>query len=75
MIRRCAAALGLLLLAACQPAPAPAPAPQVALWAIGQSGNDTIHGWIIGTVHALPPGTAWRRPAIDAAMAGHGRCR
>ena len=73
MIRRCAVALGLLLLAACQPAPAPAPAPQVALWAIGQSGNDTIHGWIIGTVHALPPGTVWRRPAIDAAMASADR--
>ena len=68
MIRRWLATLGLLLVAACQRAPAIAPTPQVALWAISERSSDRIHGWILGTVHALPPGTAWRRPAIDAAM-------
>lgn len=24
-------------------------------------------GWMLGTIHALPPGTAWRTPAITAA--------
>ena len=55
----------VLLAAACQRAPAPAS--HVALWEISAGG--TPQGWILGTIHALPPGTPWRRPAIDAAMA------
>lgn len=61
--------IGLLaLLTACHRAP-PAEQPQsrVALWAISNEGG--IHGWIMGTVHALPHNTVWRRPAIDTALA------
>jgi uncharacterized protein YbaP (TraB family) len=46
---------------------APAPQSHVALWAISIGG--TTRGWIMGTIHALPPGTVWRRGPIDAAMA------
>jgi uncharacterized protein YbaP (TraB family) len=55
----------LLVPAACSRAPAPQS--HVALWAISIGG--TPRGWIIGTIHALPPGTPWRRAPIDAAMA------
>ncbi len=55
-------------LAACGAAKAPpAPPAKVALWAIADSTG--VHGWLLGTVHALPKGTVWRRPAIDAALA------
>jgi uncharacterized protein YbaP (TraB family) len=68
MIRRWLA-LVLLMLAGCQRAPAPAS--HVALWSVGNGAG--THGWILGTIHALPPGTQWRRPAIDAAMAAADR--
>ncbi|WP_028641525.1 TraB/GumN family protein [Novosphingobium acidiphilum] len=55
----------MLVPAACSRAPAPAS--HVALWAISIGG--TPRGWIMGTIHALPPGTHWRRAPIDAAMA------
>lgn len=61
-------ALALLaLLAACQRQAAPNVPARVALWEISNPAG--VHGWIVGTVHALPPGTRWRRPAIDAALA------
>lgn len=67
MIRAVALAL-LALLAACYRAPPPPPPPtHVALWEIANDAG--VHGWIMGTVHALPRGTLWRRPAIDAALA------
>ncbi len=69
-LRRMVPAL-LLLLAACHGAAPPAAHSQVALWSISQNG--TPQGWILGTIHALPPGTAWRRPSIDAAMAAADR--
>jgi uncharacterized protein YbaP (TraB family) len=47
------------------------PPSQVALWAVSDGGS--ARGWILGTIHALPPGTAWRRPSIDAAMASADR--
>ena len=74
-IRRWIGAIGLVLIAACHKAPAPVATPQVALWAIDGpgSGHGTTSGWILGTVHQLPPGTVWRRPAIDAAMASADR--
>ena len=73
MIRTWIAACGLVLLAACHKAPAPI-APQVALWEVtGPDHGKIAHGWIMGTVHALPPGTEWRRPAIDKAMASADR--
>ena len=71
MIRNWIAAIGLALLCACHKAPAPPPTPKVALWAI--SGPGKTGGWILGTVHSLPPSTVWRRPAIDAAMASADR--
>lgn len=59
----------LLITAACQRTPTPPS--HVALWVI--SANGTPRGWIIGTIHALPPGTQWRRAPIDAAMASADR--
>jgi uncharacterized protein YbaP (TraB family) len=64
VIRRCLALALTVLTGACQRAPAPPS--HVALWAIGHGG--AAQGWLLGTIHALPPGTLWRRPAIDAAM-------
>lgn len=55
-------------LTACRGATPPAaqtPA-RVALWEV--SSEVGVQGWIMGTVHALPPGTQWRRPAIDTAL-------
>ena len=63
--RRWIALALMLLAAACQRVPEPVS--HVALWEISQGG--VARGWIMGTIHALPPGTQWRRPAIDAAMA------
>ncbi|MBI1401613.1 MAG: TraB/GumN family protein [Porphyrobacter sp.] len=31
--------------------------------------DGTVEGWMLGTIHALPPGTAWRTPAIARAEA------
>lgn len=65
--------LGLLALLAITPAcqRAAPPAAHVALWAVSEGGAP--RGWILGTIHALPPETVWRRPAIDAAMAAADR--
>jgi hypothetical protein len=58
----------LVALAACGAATPPPDEPaKVALWAISDSTG--VHGWLLGTVHSLPPGTRWRRPAIDSAIA------
>lgn len=62
--------MGLILasaLAACHKPSPPPPPSKVALWEIADASGP--RGWILGTVHALPPGLAWRRPAIDAALA------
>lgn len=40
---------------------------QVALWEV--TGPRGERGWIFGTVHALPPGVAWQRPALTEALA------
>jgi len=69
VIRRCLAIALIMLASACQRAPAPSS--HVALWAIGPAGSP--QGWILGTIHALPPGTLWRRPSIDSAMASADR--
>lgn len=72
MIARRTAQLLIALLAACLAAcgaakAPPAPEAKVALWSVSDSTG--VHGWLLGTVHALPPGTPWRRPAIDSALA------
>ena len=64
------AALALLAAACHKEAPAPLPA-KVALWEISDTSG--TRGWIFGTVHALPAGVQWRRPAIDQALAGADR--
>lgn len=32
------------------------------------SADGTVEGWMLGTIHALPPGTAWRTPVINKAV-------
>lgn len=59
----------LLALSGCHRADEAGQPSQVALWAITRPGEAAPRGWIIGTVHALPPETHWRRAAIDGAMA------
>ncbi|MCW1381837.1 TraB/GumN family protein [Novosphingobium sp. KCTC 2891] len=60
----------LALLAACR-AQAPAQPSKVALWEV--SSETGVHGWLFGTVHALPRGTEWRRPGVDNALAAADR--
>ncbi|WP_062782292.1 TraB/GumN family protein [Novosphingobium capsulatum] len=64
------AALALLAAACHKAAPPPLPA-KVALWEIADTSG--TRGWIFGTVHALPAGVQWRRPAIDHALANADR--
>lgn len=66
----CALMAACLLVACHKPAPAPLPA-RVALWEISDTSGP--RGWMLGTVHALPAGLAWRRPAIDHALAASDR--
>ncbi len=63
--------LAILLLAGCHaPAPTQPPA-KVALWEVS---NETgVHGWLFGTIHALPLNTPWKRPAIEQALASADR--
>jgi uncharacterized protein len=61
-----ALALGL---AGCNDAPASeerGPPPSPLLYEIASS-DGAVEGWMVGTIHALPPGTRWRSPAIAAA--------
>lgn len=57
----------LLLLAGCGDAPgeeaAEGPPPNPLLYEIA-SADGTVEGWMLGTIHALPPGTRWRTPEI-----------
>ncbi len=62
-----------LVAAACQQAEAPGGDP--ALYRIDRPGaapDAQAAGWLFGTIHALPEGTQWRRPAIDKALAQSG---
>lgn len=59
---RRATALLPLLLAACAP---PTPA-SPALWDV--RGPHGEHGWLLGTMHALPPRLAWRTARVEAAL-------
>ena len=63
---RALALLLALVVAACHGAAPPSAEPKVALWSVSDSSG--VRGWIVGTIHALPPGVNWRRPGIDRAM-------
>jgi uncharacterized protein YbaP (TraB family) len=61
------APLTILALAGCSDAPgedrADGPPPSPLLFEIA-SADGTVEGWMFGTIHALPDGSAWRTPAI-----------
>ena len=66
MMRALLALAALLWLASCeQEREWPEPSP--ALWEV--SGPNGEHGWLFGTIHALPDGAEWRTPEVDAAVA------
>ena len=54
----------LLAMAACHSAPVDLKHP--ALWEV--TGPNGAKGFLLGTVHALPDGLAWKTPAIDRAI-------
>ena len=60
--------MAALLMAGCSNAQTPPATPpaRVALWTI--SDGSGVRGWLLGTVHALPPETVWRRAEIDTAL-------
>lgn len=53
------------LLAACSTEP-DYPAPTPALWEV--TGDRGQHGYLFGTIHALPSGVDWRSQAVDTAF-------
>lgn len=72
MMRSLRLFLAVLLLAGCHapatPTTDPAEAaPKVALWEISDE-TGRVHGWLFGTVHALPANLRWQRPAIEQAL-------
>jgi len=70
VIGRLLALAGALALASCGAPEREWPAPSPALWEV--TGADGARGWLFGTIHALPDGTEWDTPALDAAMSGAG---
>lgn len=57
----------VLALAGCSDAPGEdtgGPPPSPLLYEIANA-DGGVEGWMFGTIHALPPGTSWRTPAID----------
>ncbi len=64
------APLCLLGLAGCSDAPGKAGSDRPANPLVYElaSADGTVEGWLIGTIHALPPGTEWRTPATDKAV-------
>lgn len=61
----------LLALAGCSDAPGKRPPdgtpPNPLIFEIA-SADGTVEGWMVGTIHALPPGTDWRTPVIERAV-------
>jgi uncharacterized protein YbaP (TraB family) len=64
---RLLALAGALVLAACGAPAREWPAPAPALWEV--TGEHGEHGWLFGTIHALPDGVAWRTPTFERAFA------
>ena len=70
MAARCAAAIVapvFLILAGCSDAPgrsAADSAPPSPLFYEIAAADGSVEGWMFGTIHALPPDTEWRTPAI-----------
>lgn len=66
--------LGLLLITLavtnCDGAPPPLAEwePHPALWEVANESGE-VEGWLFGTVHALPDGTRWRWPQLNATIA------
>ena len=67
MIRALALLLACLALTACAQKREPALAGKPALWVIEDPAGSPA-GWLFGTIHALPPGTRWRSPALERAI-------
>jgi uncharacterized protein YbaP (TraB family) len=67
--RLASALLAILALAGCQRAP-DQPPPSPALWEV--TGTHGEHGYLFGTIHALPGGIRWHTPRLDAAFAASG---
>ncbi len=68
-LRRSISAIGLAVLAGCATAPALDAAPRgarPAMWKVSDA-DTTIY--LFGTIHLLPPNTAWRTPVLDQALA------
>lgn len=67
MIRALALAAALALaLGGCGPAEPDGPPPSPALWEVRDAQG--ARGWLFGTIHALPDGTAWRTAELEAAI-------
>jgi len=60
--------LSALTLASCSSEPRRDwPTPSPALWEV--TGIDGQHGWLFGTIHALPNGVEWHTPVLKQALA------
>lgn len=66
MIRRLLLAVAVLL-TACRGNALPEQQANPAMWEV--TGPHGEQGWLFGTIHALPEGVNWHRPAIDEAFA------
>lgn len=58
---------GAIALASCGAPERGWPAPSPALWEI--TGKNGEHGWLFGTIHALPDGVEWRTAKFEQAFA------
>ena len=69
-VRALLALAAALLLAACGEPARDWPAPSPALWQV--TSPEGRHGWLFGTIHALPAEVRWRTPALEEALAESG---